>query len=263
MGGASGVASSRARETGRGVTASSFSARTTARFRRSTFARRPSYSRYVVAAPSVRGVTRSLRPDAGSRAGASPTMTVVLVASSQTAHPDSSSPSGAAIAAGAPGIPTNGPRLALWIAEALTASGFAGVPAMSRAEARFSTGCTTSPIRTYSAPESRTMTICELPRVLGGRRNARMAHAATMITARMTPATNESDCARSGSSSIRTSPRTSACSIRRNRNRYPLTCSRVVDCRAMPPPGNHISVRRAALGSPNFVPIIPNRGSPR
>src|SRR5882757_5092527 len=67
-------------------------------------------------------------------------MTVVLVASSQTAHPDSSSPSGTAIAAGAPGIPTNGPRLALWIAEALTASGFEGVPAMSRADARFSTG---------------------------------------------------------------------------------------------------------------------------
>src|SRR6201999_989829 len=65
---------------------------------------------------------------------------------------------------------------------------------------------------------------------------ASTALTATMITARITPAISESDCARSGSSNIRTSPRTKACSIRRSRNRYPLTCSRVVDCRAMSPP---------------------------
>ncbi len=61
-----------------------------------------------------------------------------------------------------------------------------------------------------------------------GRTNAKIAQPAIAMTASTQPAINESDCARSGSSSMRTSPRTKACSIRRSRKRYPLTCSRVV-----------------------------------
>src|SRR5262245_13882642 len=140
MGGASGVASNNTRETGCGSTPSSFSARTTARLRRSTLARQPSYNRYVVAALSERGVTRTLCPEASPSPNTAPAVTVVLVASSQTAQPDSCSPRVGAIVAGAPGMPTSGPPFELLIADMLTASGLAGAPAISRADARFNTG---------------------------------------------------------------------------------------------------------------------------
>ncbi|SKU33905.1 Uncharacterised protein [Mycobacteroides abscessus subsp. abscessus] len=66
-----------------------------------------------------------------------------------------------------------------------------------------------------------------------------MAHPATTTVASTMPTISELDCDRIGSWIIRTSRRTSACSMRRTRNRYPLTCSRVVGCRAIvPPPGN-------------------------
>ena len=57
---------------------------------------------------------------------------------------------------------------------------------------------------------------------------------------------SDSDCARSGSSYMATSPRTSACIIRRARSRCPLSCSRVAGCRAMFPP--HASL--SATGRP-------------
>ena len=57
--------------------------------------------------------------------------------------------------AGAPGMPTSEPRLALVIADSPTTSGLAGLPAISRADAKLSTGCMVSPIRTYSAADSR------------------------------------------------------------------------------------------------------------
>ena len=115
MGGASGVESSNARDTGRGVTPSSSRARMTARSRRSTLARQPSYNRYVLAALSARGVTVPARRKPLAEQVA-PAMTVVLVASSHTVQPDSPSPSGTGIAAGAPGMPSSGPRWAVSIA---------------------------------------------------------------------------------------------------------------------------------------------------
>ena len=148
--------------------------------------------------------------------------------SSQTVHADSSSDRGLAMTAGAPGMPRSGPRFALSISAGLTTCGLAALPVTKRADAKFRTGCSVLSMRTYSAPESRDMTIAASPHPAFGRRNARIAHTATTTIARTQPAMSESDCARIGSCSIRMSPRSSACSIRRTRNRYPLTCSRVV-----------------------------------
>ena len=66
---------------------------------------------------------------------------------------------------GAPGMPTSDPRLARSIAEALTSSGSSATPVINRAEARFSAGWMVSPMRTYSAPDSRAMTIAASPDV--------------------------------------------------------------------------------------------------
>ena len=228
MGGASGMASSRALETGRGSMPSSRRAHTTPGLRRSTCARQPSYSRYVVAAPSDRGVTKTFGwLSRSSKSSIRPAITVVVVAS-QTVHAVSSPDRGLAMTAGAPGMPRSGPRFALSISAGLTTCGRAALPVAKRADAKFRTGCSVSSMRTYSAPESRDMTITASPHPAFGRRNARIAHPATTTIARTQPAMSESDCVRIGSCSIRMSPRSSACSIRRTRNRYPLTCSRVV-----------------------------------
>ena len=56
-------------------------------------------------------------------------------------------------------MPTRGPRLALLIAASPTISGLAAVPATRRADARLGTGCMVSPMRTYSAPDVRAITI--------------------------------------------------------------------------------------------------------
>ena len=169
------------------------------------------------------------------------------MASLQTVQVDSSAPSGAAITSGAPGMPTSDPRLTRSIADVLTSSGSSATPVINRADARFSAGCMVSPMRTYNAPDSRATTIAALPTSPRGCRNARTAHTATAMAARTHPAASESDCARSGSSTMRTSPRTSAFSIRRTRKRYPLTCSLVVDCPAIPSPAVSLTERRRWL----------------
>lgn len=161
--------------------------------------------------------------------------TVSPAASSHTVQLDSSAASGVEMFSGAPGMPNCGPRWALSTARWSTMRGSAGVPAINRAEAMLNTGCSASPIWTYVAPLSRTTTIAASPISPAGLTNARIALTANMTAARIPPTANEIDCARIGSSSMRVSPRTSACSIRRTRNRYPLTCSRVVGCNSSLP----------------------------
>ncbi len=102
---------------------------------------------------------------------------------------------------------------------ALTSRGTAGIPAISRADARFGTGCMTSPTRTYIAPDSRTMTMGSVPRLPCGRSSASTAHTATTIAASTMPAPRAMDWLRIGSSSIRTSRYTNAYSILRDRKR--------------------------------------------
>ncbi len=75
----------------------------------------------------------------------------------------------------------------------------------------------------------------------------RAAHPASTRHATTIPTPRARDCDRIGSLSMRTSLRTSACSIRRTRNRYPLTCHRVVGCAAMFPPP-----RGARFGSTQY-----------
>ena len=204
----------------------------------------------MVAALSPRAVTSALRLESRC-AGARPASTVVLsVASSQTVQVDSSAPSGVAMTSGAPGMPTSDPRLTRSIADVLTSAGSSATPVINRADARFSAGCMVSPMRTYNAPDSRATTIAALPTSPRGCRNARTAHTATAMAARTHPAASESDCARSGSSTMRTSPRTSAFSIRRTRKRYPLTCSLVVDCPAIPSPAVSLTAGRGWSRSP-------------
>ncbi len=96
--------------------------------------------------------------------GRAPAITVCRrVRHRRLSRPLRSARSGGEIVAGAPGIPTCGPRCA--IDRALTDErGSAGVPAIRRAEARLSTGCRVSSIRTYIAPDSRTTTMDASPR---------------------------------------------------------------------------------------------------
>lgn len=87
MAGASGIASSKAGETGCGTIPSMRNARTTAGWRRSTLARQPPCSRYVTAALCPRGVTSTLRPGATAPSVTGPTVIVVVArSSSHTVH---------------------------------------------------------------------------------------------------------------------------------------------------------------------------------
>src|SRR5260370_40760751 len=77
------------------------------------------------------------------------------------------------------------------------------LPVHSRADARFMTGCRVSPRRTYSAPESRDITIAASPSRAGGRRHARREQAPLTPTDSTQPSRKDSDCARLGSRSKR------------------------------------------------------------
>ena len=128
---------------------------------------------------------RSLR----SRSSGCPTITVVVV-SSQTVHADSL----VGQRLGDDGRRTRNAqqRSALGAVDvgSLTTRGFAALPAIKRADAKFKTGCNVSPTRTYSAPDSRDMTIAASPTAVFGRRNARTAHTAMTMAARTQPAMN-------------------------------------------------------------------------
>ena len=78
-------------------------------------------------------------------ASSTPTITTVRSVS-HTIHDGTAS--GAPITAGAPGMPIDGPRLALAMAASATTTGLAADPAIIRADARFGTGCSTSSTRT-------------------------------------------------------------------------------------------------------------------
>ena len=152
-----------------------------------------------------------------------PTMTVVAwpvdpaSSVSQIVQADSSSDSGGPRSCGAPGMPSSGPRLVRANSDSATGFGLAAVAVISRAEARFSTGCQISPTRTYSAPDSLPITIRAWSSPACGLSRASNAHAATATAASMHPSVNDAVCARLRSPAAG-SP-SNAHSTRRSRNR--------------------------------------------
>ncbi|SID77573.1 Uncharacterised protein [Mycobacteroides abscessus subsp. abscessus] len=137
------------------MTPSSRSARVTAGLVRSTAARLPSYNRYIwlfTVTSAYRSLGISWLPF--SRVTL-PAITVVVtvelgggVATSHTVQMVSSPVNAPGIEAGAPGIPTSGPRRAFASSESLTGLGFSLFPEINRAEARLSAGCSVSWMRT-------------------------------------------------------------------------------------------------------------------
>jgi len=102
----------------------------------------------VTAGPSERTVTSSARSLSNAAGGGGPKTTDVDAAPSHTVQPASCVGAADPTAAGAPGMPTCGPRRASARVRALTARGSAGLPTIRRAEARLGTGCSVSSIRT-------------------------------------------------------------------------------------------------------------------
>ena len=194
-----------------------------------------------MAALSPRGVTRTANPRA-RRLESRPTK--MAVAASVFAYGPTGfvGASGLPIVAGAPGIPTDGPLLRTADRRGTDDWGAAGVPAISRADARLRTGvlcrrCVRTAHRTHEPSRPR------------------LAEASARLQERQDRACRHCDHGQYASGHQRkrlcalrvvqhaTSPRTSACSIRRTRKRCPLSCCLVVGCRTIPSPS--ASLRRA------------------
>ena len=123
------------------------------------------------------------------------------------------------ILVGAPTMPTIGPRGSVLRNLSSTSLGLSFLPTINRAEARFSTGCTRSPIRTNAAPLDLLSRICASPKFGDGLKKASTPQAPVMRIAITTPTISARIWPRIGSWIIRESPRISACSSRRIKNR--------------------------------------------
>ena len=97
---------------------------------------------------------------------------------SHTVHDDIPMLSAPRMLVGAPTMPTIGPRGSGLRNLSSTSFGLSFLPTISRAEARLSTGCTLSPIRTNAAPLDLLSRICASPRFGDGLKKASTPHGA-------------------------------------------------------------------------------------
>ena len=128
---------------------------------------------------------------------------------------------------GAPGMPSRLPRGNWSSSLLLTMVGLSGRPAISRAEVRFSTGCSWSPSLTYSAAVSRSASTASLPAAPDGRISENRKQPIRPVTRISAPTSTERDWVRSGSTSIRVSCNATPDAMRRMTNRQPDTWWRV------------------------------------
>lgn len=131
------------------------------------------------------------------------------------------------IRSGAPGMPSRLPRGNRSSSALFTVMGLTGLPTISRAEVRLSTGCRSSPTRTYSAAVDRSASTALVPAVPLGRISENTKQPASPVTSRTAPIATARDWVRSGSTSIRVSCSAIPEAMRRITNRQPLTWCRV------------------------------------
>ena len=124
---------------------------------------------------------------------------------------------------GAPGMPIRLPRGNRSSSVLFTMVGLTGWPAISRAEVRLSTGCRSSPTRTYSAAVDRSASTALLPTCPLGRINENTKQPAKPVARISTPISTARDCVRSGSTSILVSCKAIPDAIRRITKRQPVT----------------------------------------
>ena len=124
-------------------------------------------------------------------------------------------------------MPTRLPRGKRSISEVFTVVGLSARPAISRAEVRLSTGCSSSPSRTYSAAVVRSARIASLPATPPGRISEKMKQPMIPVIRISTPITTARDWLRSGSTSMRVSCSATPDAMRRMTNRQPDTWWRV------------------------------------
>ncbi|SHW68484.1 Uncharacterised protein [Mycobacteroides abscessus subsp. abscessus] len=240
----SGIALNRPSATARGAgsavpLAPKPSAAVTARLLRSTALRLPFHSSQLPPltpaepTPSLRTSTASSAPRAAARdppSASGPvirvTPTTSPVAASQTVQSASREVLGT-MRSGAPGMPMRLPRANLSSSALGTMVGLSGRPAMSRADVRFSTGCSWSPTRAYSAEVSRSARITSLPATPAGRISEKTKQPASAVTSTRPPTRTERLWVRNGSTSIRVSCMATPDAMRRLRNRQPDTWCRV------------------------------------
>src|SRR5262249_15888582 len=156
---------------------------------------------------------------------------------------------------GAPTMPTVGPSGSAVKNLSSTCLGASFFPMINRADVRLSAACTRSPIRTNKAPFDLLSRMFALPRLGVGLKKARTPAAPVMRTAMTKPTMRDLTWPRIGSWIMRESARISACSSRLIRNRYPLTCARVVTCAATAAPS--AGERVEEMPSTTRVPLCP------
>ena len=161
----------------------------------------------------------------GNGSGASPA-TTVIVSAPHTDQLATGVPSGANMP-GAATMPTGTPRGNSASFSSPMRAGSAAWPAISRADAKFVTGCAASPTRTYSVP-SVARTIGASPGSPFGRIHANSPITPAIITTAAVPKMVARRRAASGSWIMRISPKIRPCSIRRRMNLCPDTWARVV-----------------------------------
>ncbi len=135
------------------------------------------------------------------------------------------------IRSGAPGMPIRLPRGILSSSLLFTLVGLTGLPTISRADVRLSTGCSSSPTRTYSAAVDRSASTALLPAVPLGRISENTKQPTNPVIRMRTPISTARDWVRNGSTSIRVSCKAIPEAMRRITNRQPVTWCRVTNPR--------------------------------